>query len=58
MLWTIKCRECNFSTDDIMEVYKHTESVKHKDFALLRGATVEIDWIHIEMKLERKNPPV
>lgn len=56
MIWTIKCRDCNFSTNDIMEVYEHISQLTHKDYALLEGDTVTVDWMHIEMTLKRGAP--
>lgn len=56
MIWIIKCRDCNFRTNDIMEVYEHITQLNHKDYAFLEGDIVKVDWMYIEMKLKRKEP--
>ena len=56
MIWTIKCRACQFKTNDIMEVYEHIATLGHEDYALLEGNTVKVDWMHIEMELVREAP--
>ncbi|MBA7489831.1 hypothetical protein ES702_00365 [subsurface metagenome] len=56
MIWKIKCRSCTFSTNDIMEVYEHSKTLGHKDYAFLAGDTVEVDWMHLEMELKRGKP--
>ncbi len=56
MIWTIKCRDCQFKTNDIMEVHEHIDTLGHKDYALMEGDTVKIDWMHIETELIRGEP--
>lgn len=56
MIYVIKCRNCNFMTDDIMKVYEHIEELGHKDYAFIAGGEVKVDWMHIEMELKRKEP--
>ena len=56
MIWTIKCRDCQFKTTDIKEMHEHITQLKHMNFSLLAGNEVKIDWIHIETKIEREEP--
>lgn len=56
MIWKIKCRDCLFSTNDIMEVYEHIKSLGHKDYAFLEGDAVKVDWMHLEMEVKRGEP--
>jgi hypothetical protein len=56
MIWTVKCRACLFRTSDLMEVHRHISETGHRDFALLEGGVVKVDWMHIEMELKRREP--
>ena len=51
-MWKIKCRDCLFISNDIMKLYEHIKDLGHKDFALMDGNTVKVDWIHMEVKRE------
>ncbi len=44
MIWTIKCRDCPFKTNDLMDVYEHIDTLGHKDYALMEGNTVKVEW--------------
>lgn len=56
MIWTIKCRDCLFKTNDLMKVNEHIDTLGHKDYALMEGNTVKVDWIHIDLEIVREAP--
>ena len=58
MIWTLKCRDCQFKTKDVMEVYEHIDTLGHKDYSLMEGTTVKVDWLQIEMEVIREAPGV
>lgn len=52
----MKCRDCLFRTDDILEVHEHIETLGHHDYAVIVGGKVVVDWIHIETEVVRGAP--
>jgi len=56
--WIIKCRDCQFMTNDLMEVYEHIKTLGHENYSLIEGGTVKIDWLQIKMNLIRGEPTI
>ncbi len=51
----IKCRDCQFKTNDLLEIHRHAEENDHHDFSILSGGKVVLDWIHIETEIIRES---